>query len=287
MVGVCVLPSAVLAHGEDAGVPPEVNPMSVVVAARGSAAPVLSHTRRHRRAQPWEETLRMPLERGRCYELVGYATGAAPVFAQVIAGRARVGDSLAMTATVPRAARQRFCAREEGSLYSLEVRAEGESWWYLAVVPTDERVESAPASAAAQAPNPDARPRAQGPSTQRFPIGGDDYVGRQVQAFARQREGITGLTAMTRTTLATNGAWESRIEIASGRCVDVVAAGVPSVADLVVELEDPAGHRVAQDATRRNVESIRHCAPYAGTFRLRVRVFSGAGLVGVQTLEEP
>ena len=272
---------------QDAGVDaPAVNPMGVVMAARGGGAPVLSHTRRHRRAQPYEETLRMPLERGRCYELVGYATGSAPVFAQVIAGRARVGDSLAMTNSVERAARQRFCATELGSLYALEVRAEGEAWWYLAVMPLANLVDAGATPRPAVTASPDAGVLVA--PTQRFAIGGgDDYVARQIQGFARPRAGLVGVTATERRTLPTNGVYESTVVIPSGRCVHVVAAGVPSVADLVVELEDPAGHRVAQDATRRNVESVRHCAAYAGTFRLRVRVFSGAGLVGVQALMEP
>ncbi len=285
MIGALVCAQA---FAQDAGVDaPTVNPMGVVMAARGGGAPVLSHTRRHRRAQPYEETLRMPLERGRCYEVLGYATGAAPVFAQVIAGRARVGDSLAMTNSVERVARRRFCATELGSLYALEVRAEGEAWWYLAVMPIANLVE-VDAGAPRPAVTVSSDAGALVAPTQRFAIGGgDDYVARQIQGFARPRAGLVGVTATERRTLPTNGVYESTVVIPSGRCVHVVAAGVPSVADLVVELEDPAGHRVAQDATRRNVESVRHCAAYAGTFRLRVRVFSGAGLVGVQALMEP
>lgn len=276
--------TAGLAH--DAGVvdAPPVNPMGLVTAASGAAVPLLTHTLRHREDRPWERSLRMPVERGRCYELLGYATGSSPVFAQVLAGRARVGDSLAMTSAVGRVARARFCAAEPGDMYTLSLRAEGEAWWYLAVVPAEGSADAGVAAMSAAAPD---RAPSRAPSEQ-FPVGdGDDYIARQIQAFARQRPGLTGLTRTARTALPTNGAYESTLSIASGRCVDLVAVGVPSVADLVVELEDPSGHRVAQDATHRNAENIRHCAPYAGTFRLRVRVFSGAGLVGVQALLEP
>lgn len=275
------------ALAQDAGVAdaPTLNPMGVVMSARGLTAPVLSLTRRHRRAQPFEETVRMPVTRGRCYEVLAYATGAAPVFAQVIAGRARVGDSLAMTNSIGRVARQRFCATEPAELYAIELRAEGESWWYLAVVPTEGAPDAGPAIRTSTTTVIAAAPTTT--PTRRYPLGGDDYVGRQILSFARQRPGIEGLTEMARVTLPTNGAYEGAVAIPTGRCVHVVAAGVPSVADLVVELEDPAGHRVAQDATRRNLESVRHCASYAGTFRLRVRVFSGAGTVGVQALLEP
>ncbi len=276
------------ASAQDAGVvdAPAINPMSVVMAARGGSPLVLSHTRRHRRAQPFEETLRMPVERGRCYEVIGYATGSAPVFAQVLAGRARVGESLAMTNSVARVARQRFCATEPAGLYGLELRAEGESWWYLVVTPVDGAPDAGAVLRTTTTTVINEAPAAV--TTRRFPIGGgSDFVARQIQEFARHRPGIEGITETARVTLPTNGAYEGAVAIPSGRCAHVVAAGVPSVGDLVVELEDPAGHRVAQDATRRNVESVRHCASYAGTFRLRVRVFSGAGLVGVQALLEP
>lgn len=280
------LPTAASAQDAGAVDAPTVNPMGVVMAARGAATPIFSHTRRHRRAQTFEETLRMPVVRGRCYEVLGYATGAAPVFAQVVAGHARVGDSLAMTNSVGRVARQRFCATEPAELYGMELHAEGESWWYLAVVPTEAVVDAGVTARAVTAPV-GAGSVSTTPS-RRYPVGGgDDYVARQIQGFARQRPGVEGATETARVTLPTNGAYEGAVSVPSGRCVHVVAAGVPSVADLVVELEDPAGHRVAQDATRRNVESVRHCASYAGTFRMRVRVFSGAGLVGVQALLEP
>lgn len=256
------------------------------MAARGASPLVLSHTRRHRRNEPFQETLRMPVERGRCYEVIGYATGSAPVFAQVLVGRGRAGESLAMTNSVSRVARQRFCATEPADLYNLELRAEGESWWYLVVTPADGGPDAGAALRTTTTRVINEAPATV--TTRRFPIGGgSDFVARQIQEFARQRPGVEAITEMARATLPTNGTYEGSVAIPSGRCVHVIAAGVPSVADLVVELEDPAGHRVAQDATRRNVESVRHCASYAGAFRLRVRVFSGAGLVGVQALIEP
>ena len=281
-----MLPAA--AFAQDAGAPdaPQVNPMSVVMAARGDAVTVFSDTRRHRGPEAYERTLRLPLVRYRCYELLGFATGATFAFAQVTVGRAPLEEALPLNSNVGRVARLPFCVREPADLYSLTMRADGPAWWYVTLVQRDAQV--APAERTTEGPAPAAHEGLRAPTDQ-YVIGGDvqDYVSRQVQMFARQRPGVTGFTPLVRQTLPTNGAYESPLVIPSGRCVDVVAVGVPSVADLVMELDDPAGRRVAQDAARRANENIRYCAPYAGTFRLRVRVFSGAGLVGVQTLLEP
>jgi hypothetical protein len=268
----------------------EASPMVVVAAAQGAAHPVLTHTRRHRVSTPYEQTLRATLVQGQCYEVLGYASGVSPVFAQVLAGRARIGDSIPLTNSVSRVARQRFCARESGELYSLHVRAEGAAWWYLAVVPIEGAVSVAASTSSARvtaSPAPPAATVRATPETFALGDGVPDYVTRQIELFARQRPGLLGLTRTARSVLPTNGVYESGVQIPSGRCINVVAVGVPSVADLVVELEDPAGHRVAQDATRRGTENIRYCAPYAGRFRMRVRVYSGSGLVGVQALIEP
>lgn len=283
---VVMVPTAALA--QDAGAPdaPQVNPMSVVMAARGDAVTVFSDTRRHRGPEGYEREMRLPLVRYRCYELLGFASGATMSTAQVMVGRAPLEEALPLNNNVGRVTRLPFCVREPADLYTVTLRADGPAWWYVAVVQRDAQVT--PTERTTEGPPPAAREGLRAP-TEQFVIGGDvqDYVSRQVQVFARQRPGVTGFTPMVRQTLPTNGAYESPLVIPSGRCVDVVAVGVPSVADLVMELDDPAGRRVAQDAARRANESIRYCARYAGTFRLRVRVFSGAGLVGVQTLLEP
>jgi hypothetical protein len=274
------------AVSRDAGVAdaPLVNPMSVVMATPGIGLPVFSHSQRVRGTRPWEESFRLPVARSTCYEILGYAMGALPVFAQVMVNGAHLGDSLPLANSASRVARQRFCVTQPSELYSLTLRAEGEAWMYVAIVSAgavDANALSRPVVTATPVRVEASRPEV-------FPLGGDDdFVGRQIQAFARQRPGMTGLTRAVRQTLPTNGVFEAMVTLPSGRCVDVVAAGVPSVADLVVELEDPSGRRVALDATRRNVESVRHCAAYAGAFRMRVRVFSGHGLVGVQALLEP
>jgi hypothetical protein len=286
---ILLLPLRVLAQDGGAENVPQVNPITVVMAARGDATTVFSDTRRHRGPEAYARELRLPVLRHRCYEVIGHAVGAAPVFVQVRVGRALVGDSLALTNAVGRAARQRFCATHPAELYTLSVQAEGPAWWYLAVVErSDARGDAPPQARTAEGPPPAPREGVRVSQEQHI-IGGEenDYVARQIREFARLRPGVTGFTPVVRRQLPTNGLYEDSLVIPSGRCIHVVAVGVPSIADLVVELEDPAGHRVAQDAARRAIESVRYCAPFAGTYHLRVRVFSGAGLVGVQTLLEP
>jgi len=290
LIAALCLPAQALA--QDAGVEdvPMVNPTTVVMAARGDATTVFNDARRHRGPEAYERTQRLPVARGRCYEVLGHAVGTQPAFAQVTVGRAHLGESVALTNAVGRVARQRFCVTQPPELYAVTLRAEGPAWWYVAVVERGDDPALGGTRAARTAEGTAPAPR-EGVrvSQEQHVIGGDlaDYVARQIQEFARRRPGVTGFTPVTRRQLPTNGFYEGAMVIPSGRCVDIVAVGVPSVADLVVELEDPSGHRVAQDAARRAIESIRYCAPYAGTFRVRVRVFSGAGLVGVQTLLEP
>jgi hypothetical protein len=118
------------------------------------------------------------------------------------------------------------------------------------------------------------------------PVGGpeQDYVGARLRAWAAQHPGAVGFSNAVRVTLQTNQAHEATYSLGSGQCIVVVAAGVPSVADFHLELYDPVGNRVAQDSTHTSLESVQHCAVYAGPVRFRARVFSGGGLVALQAL---
>ena len=185
-----VLPTQALA--QDAGLEAivQANPATVVQAARGDAVTVLSEGRRHRAAAPFERELRLPVARHRCYELIGHAVGDAPAFAEVRVGRAPVGEPLALTNAVGRAARHRFCATQPPELYTLAVRAEGPAWWSVAVIDRGEPGPLAPPSgpAVTDATTATAEPRAALP---RHPVGGDesDYIARQIRDFARQQIG--------------------------------------------------------------------------------------------------
>jgi hypothetical protein len=272
------------AHAQDAGARDagEASPESLVAPLRGGRVPAMVNARHTRIAAT--EALRPRLERGRCYELVGAALGAAQVRAQVRVREAVGGPALALANSQGTAARQRFCVTEAPELYRIDVEAWSAARWHLEVLPLDERVASTRVTVDAGV---ETAPSAG--SAARHPVGGAgaDYAAAQLRQVAARRPGVTGLTPMTRHTLATNGMIEQTVLLPSNRCVEVAAAAVPSVGDLVVELEDPTRHRVAQDSTHRNVESARFCTRYSGLYRYRVRVFSGAGEVGVQVLIDP
>lgn len=268
----------------DAGVDPGPTPQSLVDAARGSEEPALRLARRVQFEA--NATARLPIHRGQCYALVGAATGTSQVTAQVMFRNTEITPTIALASSRGVATRQRFCAEESADAYRLDVHAEGPSSWDVAVVP----VEGAPTPVVAVV---DAGVDAGSPAlpTVRFaphPPGGmgNDYLAAQVRAFAGARPGLRGVTDLERVDLRTNAVHELRLPLESGRCVDVVAAGVPSVADMNLTLDDPSGHRVTEDATHRNTEAVRWCAPYTGVHLFRVRMFSGFGRVGVQVFAE-
>jgi hypothetical protein len=274
-----------VAGAQDAGArdaSAEPTPESLVAAVRGGRVPALVNARRTRQAAT--ESLHPRLERGRCYELVGAAQGAAQVRAQVRVRDAVEGPALPLANSQGAAARRRFCVAESPELYRVDVEAWSAAWWHLEVLPLDERLSTARVVVDAGV---EAAP-AEG-SAARFPpgSGGTDYVSGQLRQVAARRPGTLGLTAMARHTLATNGMIEQAVTLPSNRCVEVAAAAVPSVGDLVIELEDPTRHRVAQDSTHRGTESARFCTRYSGLYRYRVRVFAGAGEVAVQVLIDP
>lgn len=281
-----------VAQCQDAGLP-EVNPALVVRAAVQGTTPRLSRTVRQRTAPRADAVLPLRATRGECLEVVGYATGAARVAVEVVLRDVPVASEVVLTNSLAQVARGRFCA-EVSTGYSLRVRAEGPAWWSLVVLPAtapqdagtsvvrNASVPDAPAAPDAPAPGP----AVVVPSV---PIGGTegDYVAGQIRSLARTRALGPALTAASRWTLETNGFREITAVVPSGSCVELVAAGVPSVGDLVLELYDPTGNRVAQDATHQGTESARFCPPYAGPYRGRVRVFAGAGLVAGQLLAAP
>lgn len=51
-------------------------------------------------------------------------------------------------------------------------------------------------------------------------------------------------------------------------------------------LDEPEPAAVTEDATHRNTEAVRWCAPYTGVHLFRVRMLSGFGRVGVQVFAE-
>lgn len=277
-------PAAAMA--QDAGVD-GTNPALVVRAALHGAVPRISRTVRQRVAPSSDVVIPLRPTRGECLEVMGYASGAARVSAEVVLRDVPVASEVVFTNSTGQVGRGRFCASLGGVAYELRVHAEGPAWWSLVVLTVppataDASVAvdaTAPATPVVNAPNTPAQP----PAAQ-FPVGGaeTDYVAGQIRSIARSHSLGAPLNAATRWTLDTNAFREVSAMVPSGQCVELAASGVPSVGDLVLELYDPTGNRMAQDATHQATESARYCPAYAGIYRARVRVFSGAGLVAAQ-----
>ncbi|MBL8600907.1 MAG: hypothetical protein JNK72_03190 [Myxococcales bacterium] len=238
-----------------------------------------------RRSRAREEVeVALGVQRGACYELVGAALGAAQVRVELRLRAALVGEPTPLGNSRAEAARFGFCVSESPELYRLVVLTEGAATWRVALL--EDRTRSLDAGAR---PRPtvfaDAGPRR---VTEVFAPGGaeQDYVGSQLRALAASRPNRVAMNAAERRVLSTNEAIERSLDLPAGRCIEAAAAGVPSVADLELSLEDPNGNRVAQDGTRRATESVRFCPVYAGLYRLRVRVRAGAGMVANQTFIE-
>ena len=283
LLGVLAAPWAALA--QDAG-EVELNPVRIVREAQGGRTPVLEQSMRVRGAHPADTTLPLHTRRGECFEVVGFATGDSQVRLRVLQRGSSLGNEIALANSNGRPARVNFCAELSGNSYSVLVHPEGSARWALAVLPAERPAgldagvaSGVDAGATAMVVRPSAT----------YPVGGAerDYVGNRLRDFATQHPGVVGINPAQRVNLATNQVQETTLTLASGYCTETVAAGVPSVQDLSIEIEDPNGNRVAQDSGHGPTKNVRYCAPFLGTFRIRVRAVSGFGIVGIQTLMLP
>jgi len=255
-----------------------------VDAVRGSIAALW--TRSGRARSVGEVTVPLPVRAGGCYVLLGAADGEAQALAQVWMRTTPITASLSLAHSEGRVAQGRFCVESLPELYQVTVRTEGPVAWHLVL--SDDPTPPAP-TAPTTASRDAGTPTSNVVSTTVYEIGGGaaDYVGAQLRAYAASRPGRVGFTPVVRRVLATHEQFGETAVLPAGRCVELVAAGVPSVADLELRIEDPNGNRVAEDGTRRNTEGVRFCPVFTGTYTLRVRVRMGAGLVAMQCLIEP
>ncbi|MEI8254062.1 MAG: hypothetical protein WCJ30_00150 [Deltaproteobacteria bacterium] len=230
---------------------------------------------------------RVPLltRRGVCYEILAQASGTSRVSVTLLARRARVAEPFSIATTA--VARSRFCASLPGAVYSAMVHAEGPANWALALraAPAGEpRSAASAAPIASSAPPASVAPTASAAPT--LPIGGveADFVGQQIRAAVQGRS-PRAIVAALRVELGTNQAYTVDLPLVAAHCVLAVAAAVPSASDVNLQIDDPAGNRVGEDAGHRGVETLSYCPPYSGTYRLQVRMFGGHGLTGIQAFE--
>lgn len=270
--------------GHDGGVG-GVSARAMVDAATGHARVIVRAAGRERAEARRMVPLR--LTEGECVVLVGAATGASQVRVRFEGRAASVGGARPLANSRGEAVRARVCADVPGP-YRLVVEADGAAEWAVSLV-SDDRAQREVPDAGVTAPSVrvgDDRSSADAGAV--FVIGqGRDYIAAEVRRFAQSRPPRVAITPLEREVLATNAVHNRVLTLSAGRCVEVVAAGVPSVADLSLELFDPTGGSVARDNTHRGVEFLRYCPTYGGRYSVSVRVFAGAGMVGVQALSEP
>ncbi len=119
----------------------------------------------------------------------------------------------------------------------------------------------------------------------RFRVGGTgtSYVASRVRA--RHGELAGGAAATTDLVLGTGRAGETaehRFDVESGHCYRVLAAGVPSIHDLDLEVRDHLGDTRGEDRGEGSTPAVRACAAVSGRWTARVYVFSGYGQYGLQ-----
>ncbi len=289
-----LVPAALRAQASDT-----TNPATEVRTAVGTARPIAAQTQHYTAAAARDWTLRLRTRMGQCYEVLGLAVGTSRVTADVNARNTRAADTVLISTSNERVARGAFCVTLPGNVYSVRVHADGATNWSLSVVPSSGPLNVGLPGTGTTAPAPDAgtatsltvgggRIADAGapalPPAPVYPVGGteNDYVALQLRAFVSAHPGARAVNAVDRGVLQTNQSRELTLSLNGAQCVDVVAAGMPSVSDVDIEITDPGGNRVAQDAGHRGVESVRFCPSYTGRYRVAVRIFQGLGLTAVQ-----
>jgi hypothetical protein len=119
-----------------------------------------------------------------------------------------------------------------------------------------------------------------------------DYVSQHMSLRARQfAVGMTPITDMFRASMNQGERQNVVISATAGYCYRVIGVGGAGVRDLDLFLYDMAGNLIDQDRAPDNfpVLGLQRplCLPVAGTARLEVRMFAGAGQVGVQAFAIP
>lgn len=92
---------------------------------------------------------------------------------------------------------------------------------------------------------------------------GQRPVSRMHGAYGPYREGVSFI-----------------VNLKAGRCYTFVGAGGAGVGDVDMFLFDPTNRRVALDRRDDAWMNLTYCAPFAGPFRVELKVKNGAGEVG-------
>ncbi len=119
------------------------------------------------------------------------------------------------------------------------------------------------------------------------PVGGlgKSYVAKAIRKLhakqGKERPAVSGFLEGSLTTAKTK---TFDVELKGGLCYTLLAVGVPSVKDLEVTLFSPLGEEVAR-STGSGPKVVVHTSPcpkWSGTYKLKVKMFSGYGAFGAQ-----
>ncbi len=109
-----------------------------------------------------------------------------------------------------------------------------------------------------------------------------EKLGAMAQSLAAGQAPVTPMYAA----FGANRAPESfLVSLAAGACYTLVGAGGFGVRDVDMFLFDPAGKRVALDRRYDAYTHIVYCAPFAGSYRIELKVKRGEGEVAFQVFQ--
>jgi hypothetical protein len=119
------------------------------------------------------------------------------------------------------------------------------------------------------------------------PVGGlgNSYVAKALRKLhAKEGKERPAVSEFLEGKLQTAKTKTFELELKGGLCYTIVAVGVPSVKDLEVTLMSPLGEEVARSTTSgpKVVMHTTPCPKWSGTYKLKVKMFSGYGAFGAQ-----
>jgi len=119
------------------------------------------------------------------------------------------------------------------------------------------------------------------------PVGGlgKSYVAKAIRKLhAKQGKGRPAVSEFLEGSLTTAKTKTFEVELKGGLCYTLLAVGVPSVKDLEMTLFSPLGEEVARSTTSgpKVVVHTSPCPKWSGTYKLKVKMFSGYGAFGAQ-----
>lgn len=123
----------------------------------------------------------------------------------------------------------------------------------------------------------------------RFPIGGkgNQLVANRMRDIHRNQAAKAPVMAFETGQLGTAEVHTSNFDVVGGHCYLAVAAGVPSLRALDLEVVDQRGHSVARSQEQNSISILQVCADLSGRWTLNAKAFKGYGAFGVQVFLAP